>query len=285
MIKNLRVPRKTIWQQALFAVFGVVAGAFLITNSFQEFIQVFSFALGVVFITIGMILVYSLITFPQYSIGDKFIEVKTLTKTTKIQLDNITEVRLFDHEKDFKLLTIKWNDREHGIASDQTLDFDFLLEHFKELIVDDEKAKGSFDKVIWVLAIVIVFPLFLTSVLILSSDKPRPESVSDLSEIEIILAEDPSTTGRKFSKNRKFVSTKDAEFSYLIDDDFLSRSQMKMLHEGDTLVLLINKYDDAVKLKRTAKSTWLDRHLDWNSIRIYGIAKGSTTVIEPESVL
>ena len=106
-------------------------------------------------------------------------------------------------------------------------------------------------------------------------------------EHKIILATEPTSIGRRSNSNkdRKFVSIGEPVFSYLIKDNFLNESVIKTFEKGDTLNLLINKYDYDVKIKRTQEPKWIDKHLSWPVIRIYGITENGNQLVSPDATL
>lgn len=284
-MRKLKVSWKTVREQVFYGVGSLALGSLFISFSFQEYIQISTLTFGLVFMTIGCFLIFMLLDFPTYRLSDNQLIISSVLKTSVIDISSITEVKRVAIGDKNKMLVVVAGNKQYGISNDQTKEFNLIENLLNDLTIDDTKSNKLIDKVIWIGVAVILFPIIAIASLHLMSDKPMPKNINDLTQHEIVLLKKPTTTGRKSSKDREFISSKSPDFRFLIDSDYLSKKEMSQIDQGDTIVLYINKYDFDTKIERSNKPTWIDKHLNWSVIRVYGIEKDEELIVDPESTL
>ena len=113
-MKELTVCRKAIKEQLVYSLLGVALGGILIMYSFQEFIQVMTFSIGIIFLSVGLILAYFLLIIPRYVLSADSIIIKTIFNTNSINFSDISEARYFEYQSKLKLITMVHKGKEFG---------------------------------------------------------------------------------------------------------------------------------------------------------------------------
>lgn len=280
-LTKLPVPSKTLRIQALLGAGCVVLGAFFIASAFEEYLQIETLAIGMVLLSPGLIGIYNVLTFPVYHLSDAELVIRTRWKSVHIQRGSIQKVTRVTIDKKTRMLVLEVGKKQIAIVSDQTPAFEEIEDWLRNLIAEDSRSGRLFTRMVVMWAVAAMLPLVMIAALYWFSDKPTPHSATDLIKIDIVLAVDPTTSGRGFARNWKFVSRQHPAFRYLIDMEYLSRTSASRLHEGDTVGVYISEYDYQTKLIRTIAPKWTDRHLKWDLIRVYGIEKSGQVLVDP----
>jgi len=283
-MQQLRINWKNVAGNLAGGVFGILAGIALIATSFQDYVQVVSFGMGLVFLSAGSFLVYGVIDFPAYTLSDKELIIRSLIRRVKIDLSTITEVISADPDDKTSMLMISVGTKTYVIESGETTDYVRIVDCLKHRIVQSKKVEKQFVKIIWAIVAVIGIPIVLMPLVLLFFAKSAPQKIDDLASLTIILIEDPTLTGRR-NKTWNLTSVHDPAFTFQIRNDLVQSTIIRGLHKADTLTILIDAYDLKTKWLKTHKPTWVDKHLNWSSIRIYGITQSGEQLLDPEKLL